>query len=152
MQGDGNAFIFQDDPAVFTFSIHGEGNFPVRKQSSDLDIPLPDGASDDVYLRVLGEVLPSVLAGFGPDIVLYDAGVDTHMHDSLGKLNLTDTGLRRRELQVLDTCLAADIPVAGYVGGGYSPDLTVLARRHCQLHRAAKQMWEDYELGQRSGP
>lgn len=54
--------------------------------------------------------------------------------------------------QVLDTCLAADIPVAGYVGGGYSPDLTVLARRHCQLHRAAKQMWEDYELGQRSGP
>lgn len=97
--------------------------------------------------RVLGELLPPVLSCFRPDIVLYDAGVDPHKDDSLGKLALSDEGLLRRELQVLDTCLAADIPVAGYVGGGYSPDLDVLAQRHCCLHRAASEMWGTYELG-----
>lgn len=146
-QGDGTAFIFEGEPRVFTMSIHGEGNFPARKQRSDLDVPLPDGTADDEYLRVLGEMLPPVLSCFQPNIVLYDAGVDTHKDDSLGKLALTDEGLLRRELQVLDTCLAAGIPVAGYVGGGYSPGLDVLARRHTLLHKAAAHMWQAYELG-----
>ncbi|BDA50809.1 Acetoin utilization protein AcuC [Coccomyxa sp. Obi] len=146
-QGDGTALIFEGEPRVFTMSMHGEGNFPARKQRSDLDVPLPDGTADDEYLRVLGEMLPPVLSCFQPDIVLYDAGVDTQKDDSLGKLALTDDGLLRRELQVLDTCLAAGIPVAGYVGGGYSPDLDVLARRHTLLHKAAAEMWELYELG-----
>lgn len=78
--------------------------------------------------------------------MLYDAGVDVHADDSLGRLAVSDDGLRRRELLVLDSCLGLGVPVAGYVGGGYAPDLPVLAARHCWLHRAAAQMWQDHGL------
>ncbi|KAK9804901.1 hypothetical protein WJX72_010870 [[Myrmecia] bisecta] len=145
-QGDGTAAIFEGDDSVFTLSVHAESNFPYRKQTSDLDVGLPDGTGDEAYLRQVGDVLPSVLSSFRPDLVLYDAGVDVHRDDKLGRLALTDDGLMRREMQVLDTCLAAGIPIAGYVGGGYSSDLDVLAHRHSALHRAALQMWQDYKL------
>ena len=78
--------------------------------------------------------------------MLYDAGVDIHINDSLGRLSVTDTGLERRELLVIDTVLGKGIPLAGYVGGGYHKDLNVLARRHCALHRAAGLMWRDHGL------
>ena len=88
----------------------------------------------------------NTLASFRPSIVLYDAGVDPHASDGLGRLALSDAGLWRREMMVLHTCLAAGVPVAGYVGGGYDADLEVLAARHCLLHKAAAQAWVEHGL------
>lgn len=145
-QGDGTAHIFSGRRDVFTLSMHAASNFPARKQASHLDVALPDGTSDDAFCAAVAEALTGVLQTFRPDLVLYDAGVDPHQDDALGRLSLTDEGLRRRELLVLDSCLGAGIPVAGYVGGGYHADLDVLAARHCWLHRAAAELWHDYRL------
>ena len=145
-QGDGTALIFQDDPSVFTFSMHCEVNFPGTKQRSDLDVPLPVGMEDDAYLQTLAQYLPDLLSEFRPDLVLYDAGVDPHIGDRLGKLALTDTGLFRREMQVLSTCLAGNYPVACVIGGGYAEDLQALVYRHSLLHRAASEVYRHYRL------
>ncbi|HEY9622279.1 MAG TPA: histone deacetylase [Crinalium sp.] len=143
-QGDGTAFIFQDDPSVFTFSMHCEVNFPGTKQTSDLDVPLPEGMEDDAYLQTLADYLPDLLAHVKPDLVFYDAGVDPHLGDRLGKLCLTDTGLYRREMQVLSTCAAVGYPVACVIGGGYAEDLDALVYRHSLLHRAASDVYRRY--------
>ncbi|MGJ3245837.1 MAG: histone deacetylase family protein [Elainellaceae cyanobacterium] len=140
-QGDGTAFIFRDDPTVFTFSMHCEINFPSRKQHSDLDVPLPEGMEDNAYLQTLAHYLPDLLSEIQPDLVLYDAGVDTHVGDRLGKLALTDSGIFRRDMQVLSTCLTARYPVACVIGGGYSEDFHSLAYRHSLLHRAASELY-----------
>jgi acetoin utilization deacetylase AcuC-like enzyme len=145
-QGDGTALIFQDDPSVFTLSMHCEVNFPGTKQRSDLDVPLPIGMEDDAYLQTLAEYLPDLLSEFRPDLVLYDAGVDPHLGDRLGKLALTDTGLFRRDMQVLSTCLAGRYPVACVIGGGYADDMQALVYRHSLLHRAASQVYCHYRL------
>lgn len=145
-QGDGTALIFQDDPSVFTFSMHCEVNFPGTKQKSDLDVPLPIGMEDDAYLQTLDAYLPDLLSEVRPDLVLYDAGVDPHLGDRLGKLALTDTGLFRREMQVLHTCVAAGYPVACVIGGGYADDLDALVYRHSLLHRAASEVYRHYRL------
>lgn len=136
-QGDGTAWIFRCDPSVFTFSMHCEANFPATKQQSDLDLPLPVGLDDDGYLQTLARVLPELLARVEPDLVLYDAGVDPHVGDRLGKLALSDRGLYRRDRQVLSTCAAAGVPVACVIGGGYDRDLPALVRRHALLYQAA---------------
>jgi acetoin utilization deacetylase AcuC-like enzyme len=143
-QGDGTAHIFQADPSVFTFSMHCEVNFPGTKQQSDLDVPLPIGMEDDAYLQTLAAYLPDLLAQVKPDLVLYDAGVDTHVGDRLGKLALTDTGLYRREMQVLTTCLSQGYPVACVIGGGYADDLHAVTYRHSLLHRAASKIYQQY--------
>jgi acetoin utilization deacetylase AcuC-like enzyme len=140
-QGDGTAFIFQNDPKVFTFSMHCEINFPSRKQTSDLDVPLPEGLDNDGYLQILANYLPDLLSQLKPDLVLYDAGVDTHVGDRLGKLALTDEGLYRRERQVLSTCRSGGYPVACVIGGGYAEDMEGLVYRHSLLHRAAKDVY-----------
>ena len=140
-QGDGNAFIFQDDPNVFTFSMHCEKNFPLRKQVSDLDVPLPIGMEDDDYLQTLDRYLPDLLTNVQPDLVFYDAGVDSHVGDRLGKLALTDTGIFKRDMQVLSACMRAGHPVACVIGGGYSKDLDAIAYRHSLLHRAASTVY-----------
>ncbi len=145
-QGDGTAYIFQNDPSVFTFSMHCGSNFPGTKQHSDLDVPLPNGMEDDAYLRTLAKYLPDLLTQVRPDLVLYDAGVDPHRDDALGKLALTDTGLFRREMQVLSTCAGQGYPVACVIGGGYSKDLESLVYRHSLLHRAASQVYTQYRL------
>jgi acetoin utilization deacetylase AcuC-like enzyme len=141
-QGDGTAFIFEKDTSVFTFSMHCEANFPGTKQKSDLDVPLPVGLDDDGYLQILADYLPDLLTQFRPDLVLYDAGVDPHVLDKLGKLSLTNTGIYRREMQVLSTCLSVGYPVACVIGGGYSEDLSKLVYRHSLLHRAAKEIYK----------
>jgi acetoin utilization deacetylase AcuC-like enzyme len=135
-QGDGTATIFTDEPRVFTFSMHAEKNFPVRKAQSDLDVPLADGVEDDDYLEALRAALPLVLAQ-KPEIVFYVAGVDPHRDDRLGRLALTDEGLLERDRIVLDAFRRRDIPVAGVLGGGYDKDVERIARRHTLLHRAA---------------
>ena len=145
-QGDGTAAIFRDDPTVFTFSIHCGANFPVRKQVSDLDIDLPPGASDEAYIQCLRRRLPGLLEDVTPDLVLYDAGVDPHIEDQLGKLSLTSAGLMARDRFVIDCCLAHGIPVACVVGGGYDRDLDRLALRHCLLHRTADDAFGDFRL------
>ncbi len=145
-QGDGTAFIFQNDLSVFTFSMHCELNFPGTKQKSDLDVPLPLGMEDDAYLQTLAEYLPHLLSDFQPDLVLYDAGVDPHICDRLGKLALTDTGIFRREMQVLSTCVSSGYPVACVIGGGYADDLKSLVYRHSLLHRAASEVYHQNRL------
>lgn len=145
-QGDGTAYIFQDDPTVFTFSMHCEINFPGTKQQSDLDVPLPAGMGDDAYLATLAQYLPDLLTQVKPDLVLYDAGVDPHHDDRLGKLALTNQGLYRREMQVLSTCLSQGYPVACVIGGGYADDMAALVDRHAILHRAATEAFQQYRL------
>ena len=140
-QGDGTAWIFQNDESVFTFSMHCEANFPGRKQTSDLDIPLPVGLDDDGYLQILAKHLPDLLAEVKPDLVLFDAGVDTHVSDRLGKLALSDRGIYRRERLVLSTCLAGGYPVATVIGGGYSQNIQELVYRHSLIHRAATEVY-----------
>lgn len=145
-QGDGTAFIFQNDDSVFTFSMHCEVNFPGTKQRSDLDVPLPVGMEDDAYLQTLAQYLPDLLSQVQPDLVLYDAGVDPHIGDKLGKLALSDTGIYCREMQVLGTCVAAGYPVACVIGGGYADDMKSLVYRHSLVHRAASQVYRQFRL------
>lgn len=137
-QGDGTADIFQGDATVFTFSMHAERNYPVRKVASDLDIPLADGAGDPDYLALLADALPRVLETAAPDIVFYNAGVDPHRDDRLGRLALSDAGLEARDRFVIETVREAGIPLAGVIGGGYQDDVDPLARRHAILHRVAR--------------
>ncbi|MGI9435642.1 MAG: histone deacetylase family protein [Geminicoccaceae bacterium] len=136
-QGDGTAKIFEGEPAVFTFSIHCRTNFPARKQESDLDIALEPGIGDETYLRILADSLPDLLSQHRPDLVFFNAGVDPHHRDKLGRLALSDTGLHDREHFVLTTCLRQAIPVAGVLGGGYVEDLDHLANLHTILHQTA---------------
>lgn len=140
-QGDGTAYIFQNDDSVFTFSMHCEANFPGKKQHSDLDVPLPIGLDDDGYLQILANHLSDLLSQVRPELVLFDAGVDTHVSDRLGKLSLTDWGIYRRERMVLSTCKAGGYPVASVIGGGYSKDMSALVYRHSLLHRAAQEVY-----------
>jgi len=136
-QGDGTASIFRDDKSVFTFSMHCESNFPVRKETSNLDVGLPIKTEDGAYLDALGEHLPRLLRDVAPELVFYNAGVDPHRDDRLGRLSLTDAGLKAREELVLTACRDAGVPIACVIGGGYQDDLEALARRHSLLHRAA---------------
>jgi len=145
-QGDGNAALFHGDPSVLTVSVHAQSNFPYRKSPGDLDIGLPDGAGDDELLAAARRALGAVRE-FAPDLVFYDAGVDVHAADALGRLRVTDAGLARRESLVLDSLLAQGLPVCAHVGGGYDADLEVLAARHAVLHAAAGEMWRDYGVG-----
>jgi acetoin utilization deacetylase AcuC-like enzyme len=139
-QGDGTAAMFLDEPRVFTFSMHCRTNFPLRKQRSDLDLALDAGLEDEAYLRLLAEHLPGLLEDVRPDLVFYNAGVDPHVDDRLGRLALSGQGLWRRERLVLGTCLKAGVPVAGVVGGGYAADLDQLARLHAILPQVAAQL------------
>jgi acetoin utilization deacetylase AcuC-like enzyme len=141
-QGDGTAAIFEQDPRVFTFSMHCRTNFPLRKQRSDLDLGLDAGLEDEAYLRLLAAHLPGLLEDVHPDLVFYNAGVDPHALDRLGRLALSEQGLWRRERFVLETCLKAGVPVAGVVGGGYAANLDQLARLHAILPQVAAQLLE----------
>ncbi len=145
-QGDGTAALFAGDAAVFTFSMHCASNFPFRKQESDLDVELPEGTEDDDYLATLAGLLPGLLEEVGPDLVLYDAGVDPHRDDRLGKLALTDAGLYRRDAYVIERCLRRGVPVACVIGGGYDTDHERLARRHSTVHRAASDLFHALRL------
>ncbi len=145
-QGDGTAAIFQDEPRVFTFSMHCGINFPGTKQHSDLDVALDEGLEDEDYLRTLDRYLPDLLSQFQPDLVLYDGGVDPHVEDLLGKLALTDRGLYCREMQVLTACVRGGYPVAYVIGGGYGADLGALVDRHALVFRAAAAVQRIYGL------
>lgn len=140
-QGDGTASIFRDDKSVFTFSMHCESNFPVRKETSNLDVGLPIKTEDGAYLGALGDHLPRLLRDVAPELVFYNAGVDPHRDDRLGRLSLTDEGLKAREELVLTACRDAGVPTTCVIGGGYQDDLDALAYRHSLLHRTAVELF-----------
>ena len=141
-QGNGTAQIFSDDPSVFTFSIHQENLYPLKRRS-DLDVGLPDFCTGDAYLAALRENLLPALERHGPELVLYVAGADPYEKDLLGTLQLSIEDLRRRDDIVVGACAERGIPVAAVLAGGYAPDVsdTVLIHygtacslvEHCQL-------------------
>ena len=136
-QGDGTALLAQQDEQIITLSVHGEKNFPHRKQQSDMDFPLPKGTGDNDYLNVVDEALSLALRTYTPDAVIYDAGVDIHEHDDLGHLNITTQGVLLRDKMVLNACRQRTLPVACVIGGGYQRDIAALVAVHLQLFRAA---------------
>lgn len=136
-QGDGTAEIFRDDPSVFTASIHAEKNFPARKQVSDFDVGLPDRTNDGDYLAALKAVLDRVFKAVTPQLIFYNAGVDVHAEDRLGRLALSDDGIRARDRMVLTEARRRNLPIAGVLGGGYAPDPAILAERHAILFEEA---------------
>jgi acetoin utilization deacetylase AcuC-like enzyme len=129
-QGNGTASILAGVDSVFTFSMHGERNYPVRKEKSDLDIELPDGTTDREYLSALRETLPRLLAAFKPQAMIYLAGADPFEGDRLGRLKLTKAGLKARDEYVLQTARDNAIPVAVTMAGGYAHDVADIVDIH----------------------
>lgn len=137
-QGDGTASIFQNDPAVFTFSMHGANNFPFQKQKSDIDVELPDFTGDDAYLTALEQHLRAVWR-FDPEIVFFQSGVDTLHSDRLGRLSLSPEGLVRRDHLVFASARCRNVPVVVTLGGGYSDPIEATVAAHANTFRIAAQ-------------
>jgi acetoin utilization deacetylase AcuC-like enzyme len=131
-QGNGTASIVKDDPAIFTFSIHGKNNFPYQKEKSDLDIELKDETDDDTYVNALEKGLHAVTQIFKADMVIYLAGADPYRKDRFGRLALTKRGLAKRDRLVLKHLIKAGIPTAVTMAGGYSPNIQDIVDIHCQ--------------------
>jgi acetoin utilization deacetylase AcuC-like enzyme len=140
-QGNGTAAIFKHEPRVFTFSMHGERNYPLRKEQSDLDIGLPDGMNDTEYLRLLEQTLPRLLDQEQPDFVFYQSGVDILDTDKLGRLAVSRAGCKRRDEAVLGLCRRHRIPVAVSMGGGYSPRISDIVEAHANTFRVAQHLF-----------
>jgi acetoin utilization deacetylase AcuC-like enzyme len=136
-QGNGTAAIFEGDPDVFTFSMHGERNYPTRKMRSSRDVGLGDGVGDDEYLALLARHLAEILRDFEPDIVFYLAGVDPARGDRYGRLTLSDDGIRQRDRQVLEACLDRDLPAVITLAGGYAATPERTAALHSIVFREA---------------
>lgn len=141
-QGNGTAKLFEDEPRVFTFSMHGATNYPFKKEKSDLDIGLENGTTDQIYLDLLYEALPKLLANVKPDFVFYLAGVDILDTDKFGKLSVTLEGCKKRDDFVLSQLKTHSIPCAVALGGGYSPDVNRIVEAHCNTFRLAKDIFE----------
>ena len=140
-QGNGTAQLFQNNPKVFTFSMHGANNFPFRKEHSSLDIALKDGVGDDEYLHLLKTTLPKLIDQQRPDFVFYLAGVDVLATDKLGKLELTKTACKTRDRFVFEQCTENKIPVQVSMGGGYSPDIKDIVEAHCNTYKMANELY-----------
>ncbi len=141
-QGNGTAAILQNDPSIFTFSIHGEKNFPFRKESSDLDIGLMDGCSDALYLEALASGLCQLERLFSPDLIIYLAGADPFGGDRLGRLDLTMDGLLQRDQIVFEWAKLRHLPIAIAMAGGYGRDITQTVAIHAQtIQKAITYQW-----------
>jgi acetoin utilization deacetylase AcuC-like enzyme len=140
-QGNGTASIFSEDPDAFTFSMHGAKNYPLFKQSSSLDVEMPDGTADADYLDALARHLPRVFE-HAPEVVFYLGGADPFERDKLGRLSLTMKGLRERDEVVLGECKARGVPVATVMSGGYGEDIKDTVEIHCNTIRAAKAVFD----------
>jgi acetoin utilization deacetylase AcuC-like enzyme len=138
-QGDGTAAILRDDPTIFTFSIHGESNYPFHKEQSDLDIGLPDGTRDDAYLAALDYGLQEALRRAAADFAIYLAGADPYEGDQLGKLKVSMAGLAARDHMVLRACRQANLPVAIAMAGGYAKRVEEIVAVHAQTVAIAAQ-------------
>lgn len=139
-QGNGTAFIFQDSPEVFTFSMHGAKNFPLFKENSRLDIELADGTSDEEYLETLDHALDRIRL-HNADIIFYLAGADPYENDKLGRLKLTKEGLLRRDEAVLRFARDEGIPIVTTMSGGYAEQIADTVDIHCNTIRAVKRVF-----------
>jgi acetoin utilization deacetylase AcuC-like enzyme len=140
-QGNGTAHIFRDENRVFTLSVHGAKNYPLRKEISDLDIGLPDKTGDDHYLKTIKNVIPSVVENFHPDIIFYLSGVDILEFDKLGRLSVTLYGCKERDRFVLDYCYQNKIPVMVSMGGGYAHHIRHIVEAHANTFRLAQEIF-----------
>lgn len=140
-QGNGTAELFQNNPNVFTFSVHGKTNYPFKKENSDLDIPLADGTSDYEYLKIISEFVPKLIEQVKPDFIFYLSGVDILETDKLGKLSCTVEGCKKRDEIVFSNCKKFEIPVQVSMGGGYSPEIKTIIDAHTNTYRVASELY-----------
>jgi len=141
-QGDGTAKIFENDDNVFTVSIHSKKNYPSKKQNSTIDIELEDGIEDEKYLNIVNLLLQRI-KDFQFDFIFYVAGVDVHFEDRLGKLNITETGIKKREELVINNFFKKNIPLCGVLGGGYNHNFEQLINLYSILHETCKKVLEN---------
>lgn len=140
-QGNGTAVMFQHEPRVFTFSMHGKDNYPLRKEQSDLDIELPTGTADELYLNTLYDTLPRLIAQVQPDCLFFVSGVDILASDRLGKMAVSREGCRQRDAFVMEEARRHNLPLTVSMGGGYSPRLTDIVEAHCNTFRLASSLY-----------
>lgn len=140
-QGNGTAQIFRDEPRVFTFSMHGDRNYPMQKEQSDLDIPLADKTDDQHYLKLLKHHLPRIMDSFEPDFVFFQSGVDVLATDKLGKLGMSIHGCKERDRFVFESCLKNNLPVVASMGGGYSERIAYIIEAHANTYRLAQELF-----------
>ncbi|MFK8104500.1 MAG: histone deacetylase [Saprospiraceae bacterium] len=140
-QGNGTAQIFQKEPRVFTFSMHGEKNYPTQKEKSDLDIGMPDKTEDAAYLKILTATLDRLFDMIRPDFIFYLSGVDVLASDKLGRLSMSLAGCKTRDKMVLTRCHQAEIPVAVSMGGGYSEKIATIVEAHANTFRLAQDIF-----------
>lgn len=140
-QGNGTAEIFQNNKTVFTFSIHGKNNYPVKKEISDLDIELDDLTKDSEYLKTIENHIPHLLESFKPDIVYYIAGADILESDKFGRLSVSVAGAKSRDEIVFENCYKRNIPVMCVMGGGYSEDLEIILEAHINTFEVGKKFF-----------
>lgn len=140
-QGNGTAQIFRNAPEVFTFSMHGERNYPHQKEESDLDVPLPDGIRDRAYLELLDEHLDKLFDRVRPDLVYFQSGVDILSTDKLGRLKVSREGCRERDRRVFRACRRRNVPVVTVMGGGYSTHIRDIVEAHANTFRLARDMF-----------
>lgn len=141
-QGNGTASIFKNDEKVFTFSMHGQHNYPFHKEKSHLDVALEDGTDTTTYLKKLKQHLPQLIETVRPDFAFYLSGVDILETDKFGKLQVTLTGCKERDEIVFHTLKNNNIPCAVSMGGGYSPEVKTIVEAHCNTFRAAKEIYD----------
>lgn len=141
-QGNGTASIFKDEPRVFTFSMHGAHNYPFHKETSDLDVGLPDGTGDQEYLGQLKQIVPQLLEQVKPQFAFYLSGVDILASDKFGKLKLSMAGCIERDRFVFNSLRYAGIPCTVAMGGGYSADIRVITEAHCNTFRVARDIYD----------
>lgn len=139
-QGNGTAEICKDNPDVFTFSVHGEKNYPFKKPPSTLDIGLPDETGDKAYLQTLGDALDDIFEQFEPDLVFYLGGIDPLETDHFGRLSLTLEGLKQRDRTVIGKVVGESIPLTLLLSGGYAPTLKQTVRAHALMYEAALEL------------
>jgi acetoin utilization deacetylase AcuC-like enzyme len=140
-QGNGTAEIFENDPSVFTFSMHGKNNYPFKKEQSDLDIELADGTRDTEYLKILKTTLPKLIEEQQPEFIFYLSGVDILSTDKLGKLGCSIKGCKERDRFVMQTCRDLNIPIEVSMGGGYSPDIKTIIEAHANTYRLVQELF-----------
>jgi acetoin utilization deacetylase AcuC-like enzyme len=140
-QGNGTAQIFSNKPEVFTFSMHGAGNYPLHKEKSDLDIALPDHTDDATYLQLLSKQLPRLIDEVQPEFIFFLSGVDVLATDKLGRLSMSIAGCKERDRLVLSLCKDNNIPVAVSMGGGYSQRIADIVEAHANTYRVAQEIF-----------
>lgn len=136
-QGNGSANVCKQESRIFTYSIHGQHNYPFKKEQSSLDIGLQDGIEDAVYLAILKDTLPEVITSFQPDFIFYQAGVDILGSDQMGKFNCSLEGCRQRDAFVFLLAKQYNIPLQVSMGGGYSKKLATILDAHCNTYAVA---------------